>query len=151
IWCSTLWDLTYLLGQKVSQQGGIGFDPDLYTGYDVNAPITSPARAGNKLALQLVMDATKLQPANPSFVDAPDALLAADLAPTRRDDFKEIWPASARRGLGLNAATANSNSDVFTADFTTPPFGVISGQKFEDINANGIQDAGEPGVPGFTI
>src|SRR5262249_35610869 len=133
------------------QQGGLGFDGNLYTGYDVNAPINSPARAGNKLALQLVMDALKLQPANPSFVDARDAILPADLALDGCADLKEIWTAFARRGLGLNAATANSNSAVFTADFTTPPFGVISGQVFDDSNVSGIKDGGELGVPGFTI
>jgi hypothetical protein len=58
IWATTLWDMAVLLMNKY------GYDSNLYTGY-TTAP--GPGHAGNKLALQLVSDALKLQPANPSF------------------------------------------------------------------------------------
>src|SRR5437773_5723108 len=44
IWCSTLWDMNWLLVDKY------GYDPDLYTGYSASGP----GSAGNKLALRLV-------------------------------------------------------------------------------------------------
>ncbi|KAI8388314.1 Fungalysin metallopeptidase-domain-containing protein [Radiomyces spectabilis] len=58
---------------------------------------------GNTLALQLVIDGMKLQPCNPSFVDARDAILAADEALTQGDNFCDIYQAFAKRGLGYGA------------------------------------------------
>src|SRR5262245_17422095 len=66
------------------------------------------------------MDAMKLQPANPSFTQARDAIIAADNALNGGADLFEIWTAFARRGLGANAFTASSNSTSVTVDFTVP-------------------------------
>ncbi len=112
IWASALWDMNWLLIDKY------GFDKDLSTGY---APGNSPASAGNKLALQLVMDGLKLQPVNPSFTEARDAILAADVALTGGVNQREIWTAFARRGLGFGAFTNNSGDTSVTPDFTVPP------------------------------
>src|SRR5262249_4199278 len=94
IWASALWDMNWLLINK--------------SGDDAALPpggTAAPGRghAGNKLALRLVMDAMKLQPANPSFTQARDAILAADNALNGGADLLEIWTAFARRGLGVNA------------------------------------------------
>ena len=62
IWALALWKLYWKLVDAH------GFDPDLYQG-----------SGGPNLALQLVMDALKLQPCNPTFLEARDAILAADL------------------------------------------------------------------------
>jgi Zn-dependent metalloprotease len=110
-WCSALWDMNWLL------IGKHGYDPDLSTGY---APGGGPASAGNKLTMRLVIDAMKLQPANPSFIQARDAILAADLALTGGQNRREIWAAFARRGLGASAATANSSSTDVTEAFDMP-------------------------------
>src|SRR5262245_46651494 len=67
------------------------------------------------------MDAMKLQPANPSFTQARDAILAADNALNGGADLLEIWTAFARRGLGQLASTSDSNSESVTIDFTIPP------------------------------
>src|SRR5262249_10546745 len=91
IWTSVLWDMTVLLTEKH------GYDPDVQTGY------TGQGSAGNILALQLVEDGLKLQPANPTFLDARDAILNADLALTGGQNQFEIWQAFARRGFGLSA------------------------------------------------
>jgi extracellular elastinolytic metalloproteinase len=111
IWASTLWDLNWLLVNKY------GFDPNLATGWTAAA---GPGHAGNKLTLRLVMDALKLQPANPSFTQARDALIAADNALDGGADLFEIWSAFARRGLGVNASTASSSSGSVTVDFNLP-------------------------------
>lgn len=108
IWCSALWDMNWFL------IGKYGYDPDLTTGYSANA-------SGNKLALQLVMDGLKLQPANPSFIAARDAILLADRNLTGGDNQREIWTAFARRGLGFSASTASSNSTRVTTAFDLPP------------------------------
>ncbi|TXT37048.1 MAG: hypothetical protein FD138_781, partial [Planctomycetota bacterium] len=108
IWCSALWDMNWLL------IGKYGYEPDLYSGYSTGA-------AGNKLALQLVMDGLKLQPANPTFIDARDAILLADRNLTGGENQREIWTAFARRGLGSSASTANSNSTSVTVSTTLPP------------------------------
>lgn len=108
IWCSALWDMNWLL------IGKYGFDPDLYSGYSSGA-------SGNKLALQLVMDGLKLQPANPTFIDARDAILLADRNLTGGENQREIWTAFARRGLGSGASTANANSNRVTISTTLPP------------------------------
>lgn len=116
IWNSTLWDMNWLLINKH------GYDSNLYTGY--NAAGTTAEKAGNKLALRLVMDAMKiLVPTNPSFTESRDAIIAADQALTGGANFREIWTAFARRGLGLNVApqTATSTATI-TANYDTPIF-----------------------------
>ena len=112
IWASALWDMAWLLVDKY------GFSENLAGGY-------SPGGAGNLLALKLVMDGLKLQPANPRFTDARDAILQADTALTGGANLQEIWTAFARRGLGLNAncgPTANTTS--ITVAFDMPILGL---------------------------
>ena len=110
IWASTLWDLNWLLINKY------GFDADLTTGYTGSGS----GAAGNKLALQLVMDALKLQPANPTFIQARDALLTADLSLTQGQNQREIWTAFSRRSLGSGASTTNADATTLTTSAAVP-------------------------------
>ncbi|MEG4102503.1 SdrD B-like domain-containing protein, partial [Microcoleus sp. Pol17_C1] len=49
-------------------------------------------------------------------------------------------------------ANQTTNFDILNIAQTPPTVtGSISGRKFNDINANGRLDVGEPGIPGFTI
>lgn len=64
---------------------------------------TAYPKAGNKLALRLVVDGLKLQPCSPSFVDARDAILLADKINTKGENQCDIWKAFAKRGLGFEA------------------------------------------------
>jgi extracellular elastinolytic metalloproteinase len=107
IWCTVLWDMTWNLINKY------GYDPDLSK---VNL------QSGNQLALKLVLDACKLQPANPTFLQARDAILQADEALNGGQDLPEIWAAFARRGFGLSASTSDSDSPVVKAGTDMPPF-----------------------------
>ncbi len=106
IWASALWDMNWLLVDK------LGFDPDLYNG-----------TGGNNLTMQLVLDGMKLQPANPSFIDARDAILMADQILTGGANEVDIWTAFARRGMGFSASDGGSgNSPVVIEAFDLPAF-----------------------------
>lgn len=111
IWCSTLWDMTWLLINKH------GYSNDITQGY---AAGVSGRNGGNNLALKLVMDGLKLQPANPSFTQARDAILAADTALTGGANHLQIWQAFARRGLGFSSSTTSSNSGTVTVATDVP-------------------------------
>jgi uncharacterized surface anchored protein len=47
--------------------------------------------------------------------------------------------------------TLTSGASITGVDFGNFQLAKISGLKFEDINSNGVQDTGEPGLPNFTI
>ncbi len=91
-WASIAWEVYWNLVDAY------GFDPDLYEG-----------TGGNNLAIQLVTDGLKLQPCSPGFVDARDAILAADVALTGGENECFLWTAFAKRGLGLSADQGSSS------------------------------------------
>lgn len=93
VWCTMLWDMSWDLIDAY------GFDPDLHNG-----------NGGNNIAMHLVVEALKLQPCLPGFVDGRDAILAAD--ELLYDGFHHclIWQAFARRGLGASANQGSSDS-----------------------------------------
>ncbi|GLB48232.1 T9SS-dependent M36 family metallopeptidase [Neptunitalea lumnitzerae] len=107
VWASMLWDLTWAYIEKY------GFDADIYNG-----------TGGNNKVFQLVLDAMKLQPCNPGFVDGRDAIIAADQATTGGEDYCLIWEVFAARGLGVNASSGSTfNSTDQVEDFTEPAQG----------------------------
>ena len=67
---------------------------------------------GNIIALQLVIGGLKLQPCNPTFLKARDAILAADQSYYKGEFKCEIWKAFAKRGMGVDA-TANFPLGVY--------------------------------------
>ncbi|KAI1353877.1 extracellular elastinolytic metallo proteinase [Xylaria sp. FL0043] len=72
---------------------------------------------GKFLTMKLVIDGMALQPCNPNFVQARDAILDADTALTGGDNQCEIWTAFAKRGLGQGAAygTTRKGSNTIPA------------------------------------
>lgn len=107
VWCAMLWDLTWAYIAKY------GYDDNKYTG-----------TGGNNRVMRLVLDAIKLQPCSPTFVEARDALLAADLATTNGQDYCMIWEVFTRRGLGVNASSGDRDSSIDQVeDFTLPTLG----------------------------
>ncbi len=86
IFCSMLYDI-YLNMIDV-----YGFDKDIYNG-----------KGGNNKAMQLVMMGLKLQPCSPGFVDARNAIIAADSILYGGANYELLWKAFARRGLGASA------------------------------------------------
>ncbi|KAI9218617.1 Fungalysin metallopeptidase-domain-containing protein [Blastocladiella britannica] len=62
---------------------------------------------GNQLFLQLMLDGMKLQPCSPTFLQARDAIIQADVNLTGGKNKCAIWKGFAKRGLGVGAGTAS--------------------------------------------
>lgn len=104
VWATMLWDLSWAYINKY------GFDNNKYSGV-----------GGNNKLMQIVLDGIKLQPCSPSFVDARDAIIAADQAITGGKDYCMIWEVFASRGLGVNASAGDRNKgNDQTEDYTRP-------------------------------
>jgi len=105
VWATMLWEMTWALIDRY------GFDPDIYEG-----------QGGNNIALRLVTEALKIQPCDLGFVEARDAILAADVALYNGAHRCLIWQAFAKRGLGYSAEQGvfNRISDG-TEAFDLPP------------------------------
>jgi hypothetical protein len=58
---------------------------------------------GNIVALQLMMGGMMIQPCNPTFLDARDAILQADVNYYNGKHQCQIWKAFAKRGMGVKA------------------------------------------------
>ncbi len=128
IWATALWDMTWLLIDGIATPDstgnptpGYGYDPDLYNG-----------TGGNNIALQLVIDGMKLQPAQPSLIDARDAIIQADVINNGGANLRAITTAFGRRGFGFSASTAGCNSTTVTAAFDLPP--EVATIQFEALN-----------------
>ena len=134
VWCLTLWEM----------RSRIIKDP---AGANGDVP------TGNTTALQLVTDALKMTPINPSYTDARDALLAADLATNAGANETSIWQAFADRGLGYKAVAPlgqvgvlGSGAQVGIGESFSIPYLDATMVTIEDStgNNNGGADPGEP-------
>ncbi|KAJ2855312.1 hypothetical protein J3B02_002235 [Coemansia erecta] len=63
---------------------------------------------GNCLALQIILDAMKLQPCNPTFIQTQDAIVQAEANLTGGKYQCQLWKAFAKRGMGLQASDSSS-------------------------------------------
>lgn len=107
---------------------------------------------GNQIMLQLVTDALKMTPNNPTFTDARDALIDADCATNSCANEQSIWDGFADRGLGYGArvSTAYGFAPVashqgIVESFTAPGLDVQSVAVDDSLgNNNGAIDPGEP-------
>ncbi|MFN8346838.1 MAG: M36 family metallopeptidase [Spirosomataceae bacterium] len=112
IWATMLWDMTW---EIILQDNQI-----VNNIYDTPALVTD--MRGNLAALKLVNEGLRMQPCSPSFVQARDAIFAADQLLFGGRYHCAIGKAFARRGLGLNASTGTSTNDrIVTEDFTPFP------------------------------
>jgi uncharacterized repeat protein (TIGR01451 family) len=107
---------------------------------------------GNRTMLQLVTDALKMTPANPSVVEARDALIAADCATNACANERWIWEGFADRGLGYKAVAplaimgqSNVGHMGVGESFASPNLDVASVVVDDSQgNNNGAIDPGEP-------
>jgi hypothetical protein len=121
VWATMLWDLTWAYVNKY------GFDNNKYTG-----------TGGNNKIMRIVLDGIKLQACSPTFIDARNAIIAADQAITGGKDYCLIWDVFAARGLGVNASAGDANiGNDQVEDFTKPSAGpscVLAVSQFENDN-----------------
>jgi uncharacterized repeat protein (TIGR01451 family) len=87
IWAAMTWDLYWALVEKY------GYDADI-----------NNMNSGNARAIQLVMDGLKMQPCEPGFEDARNAIMLADKMNYNGADTCLISSVFARRGLGYYAS-----------------------------------------------
>jgi len=110
VWCSMLWEMYWAMIDK------FGYDSDIYVG-----------TGGNNIAMKLVIDGMKLQPCNPGFTDARNAILLADQINNKGKNQELIWKSFAKRGLGASANQGSSASRTDgTQAFDLPKFDLPS-------------------------
>jgi hypothetical protein len=78
VWCMSLWECRAAL----------------FPGHGYGA---------NDLMMQLVVDGLKLAPGTPSFIQARDAILQAELVDNGGANLPALWTAFAKRGMGATA------------------------------------------------
>ncbi len=119
VWCVTLWEA------RAKIVDAFGWDE------------------GNRLTLQLVTDGMKLAPLNPTFLEARDAILQADVINNGSANRAELWTAFAKRGMGLSARAPQSDTTIGVVEaydvpedvIVRPPTGAL------DLSVNPAQDA----------
>jgi uncharacterized repeat protein (TIGR01451 family) len=107
---------------------------------------------GNQTMLQMVTDAMKMTPINPSFTDARDALFDADAATNNNANEESIWAGFADRGLGYNAVAPLAQVGNFNfghmsvGESSSLPYLDVQSVAIDDSfgNNNGFVDPGEP-------
>ncbi len=115
VWCTMLYELL---------QGFIdeyGMSDNVYEGANPTIDHNPPATAkGNNIAVRLVIEAMKLQPENPTFVEERDAILKADTLLYNAQHACMIWKAFAKRGLGYSAVSGTNALGDETESFDVP-------------------------------
>ena len=106
---------------------------------------------GNQRILQFVTDAMKLDPLNPTLVQARDAILAAAQAGGgSASDVADIWQGFATRGLGVMAQVINPGSgadDTRVIESYIAPTDPVPSFSISDVTAN----EGNGGATNFTF
>ncbi|KAH9267684.1 hypothetical protein BASA84_000576 [Batrachochytrium salamandrivorans] len=100
VWATMLWEVYWNLVTKH------GFSKNLYD---------ASQSEGNIVAMKIIMGGLTLQPCNPTFLGARDAIIAADKLHYNGAHKCEILQGFAKRGLGLGATRIRID------DFSVPP------------------------------
>ncbi|MFY9554785.1 MAG: M36 family metallopeptidase [Blastocatellia bacterium] len=133
IWCLTLWEVrSRIIGDPAGANGDVP--------------------TGNNTMLQLITDGMKMTPISPSFLDARDAIIAADGATHAYANEESIWGGFADRGLGYNAVAPLAimftpvSPEVGILESFSVPFldkGTVTFSDTPGGNNNGSIDPGE--------
>ena len=94
IWATMLFEVYWNLVNK------LGFSKNWYDAKQTQ---------GNIVAMQLVIGGMMLQPCNPNFTQARDAILNADVNYYGGANKCQIWAAFAKRGLGVDSVQSSHN------------------------------------------
>ncbi|KAF9460264.1 Fungalysin metallopeptidase-domain-containing protein [Collybia nuda] len=82
------------------------------SGWSSTARTNPDGKEGNVMFLHLMIDALALQPCNPTFLDARDAWIQADVNRYQGANKCVLWKAFASRGMGMNAASYGDSAAV---------------------------------------
>ncbi|KAF8699524.1 peptidase M36 family, partial [Rhizoctonia solani] len=124
VWAEILWVVSNKLIEKH------GFSDSLFPSSDPNfyrfvtlkdGMISRVPKHGNSLMLQLIVNGMKTQPCNPTFLQARDAIIAADDALTAGENKCTLWKAFASRGLGKDAKRLVDSPRPSINGFKVPP------------------------------
>ena len=97
VWGQILWDVYWTLVDTK------GFTPNW---------LNANAGKGNTIMMMNMIGGMKLQPCNPTFIQARDAILAADVANYGGANKCLMWKGFASRGLGVDAANKKDGFKV---------------------------------------
>ncbi|KAH9265771.1 extracellular metalloproteinase 4 [Batrachochytrium salamandrivorans] len=100
VWASMLWEVYWSLVTKH------GFSSNLYD---------ASQSAGNIVTMKIIIGGMPLQPCAPTFIDARNAILDADVNHYKGAHRCDIYKGFAKRGLGFKA------TDSYNNDFSVPP------------------------------
>jgi hypothetical protein len=114
IWSATNFDIRELLLDRYNQQGH-RHQFECAEGY--RPPQDCP---GNRRWIQLYFDAMLLMPRGPTFIDARNAILQADVVRFVGANQDLLWRAFARRGFGQHASTTNNNDTDPRGNWESP-------------------------------
>ncbi|KAI9365979.1 Fungalysin metallopeptidase-domain-containing protein [Zopfochytrium polystomum] len=109
VWCTMLYEVYWNMVDQA------GFTPVTNL---INA--ATVGTAGNSDFFVILVRGMMLQPCNPTFIQARDAIVAADMAVTGGMYNCAIWNGFAKRGLGVNAVAFTNNMDVPAACMNGP-------------------------------
>lgn len=119
VWCTMLYELMQTFIDD------FGMNDNVYEGANPTNSIPASTAKGNNIATRLVIEAMKLQPTSPTFVQERDAILKADTLLYGGSHACKIWKAFAKRGLGFSAVSgSNSLGDeveAFDVPFSCDP------------------------------
>ena len=104
---------------------------------------------GNRKVLQIVTDAMKLAPLNPTFLQERDAILAAAQATgdaaEAAANVRDVWEGFRIRGMGFSAKINTISPANVTEAFDSPNLVQMPNLTIDDTNGNhnGVADSGE--------
>jgi extracellular elastinolytic metalloproteinase len=107
VWCTILYEILWNL---IDSRGNTHRQTPHLTGRGIPTD-------GKYLSMKLVQDAMALQPCNPTFLQARNAILDAEMALTKGKYKCELWKGFAKRGLGEDAERIDG---VYTDGFKIP-------------------------------
>lgn len=114
VWCMVLWEARVNIVRKY------GF------------------AVGNQMILQLVTDGMNLSPVDPTFLQARDAIIQADLINNGGANAFELWRAFAKRGMGGSAYAPASDTCVgIVESYDLPGLALFRATSSDSSTSNG--------------
>jgi extracellular elastinolytic metalloproteinase len=123
IWNGTQWEVRQALVEKWDAQfpyEDAALQKECAVAHGTQSPLPADHCPGNRRWLQLMFDSFLLQQGSTSMLDARDAMIAADQMRFGGENAEALWAAYARRGMGSDASTPDSDSSEPTPGFATP-------------------------------